>query len=513
MISLNKTFRQHLLSERKPVLLFIAVLGAALVTGTIAAGQPLFAAGLVLVILLALAAIIWSDFPTLTVIFMLYTNAAVIAVKFHDVPFIAGAALPVLLIIPLTHHLILRRQRLIFTPALPLLFIFLAIQILGALFSEKSISLAIPALVAFVVEGIGLYFLITNVVRTPKMLRRAIWILLFAGALLGGLSFHQQITGTFDNNYGGFAQTGGRGFQTGIETLQGEVRQTRLSGPIGEKNRYAQIMLMLLPLGLFRFWSERSNWLRILAAIFTGLILIGGSLAFSRGAAVGFALMLGIMVSMRYLKFYHFIIIVLAIVPVMQLFPQYGTRLATLQVLTELASTGDTAGLAEVDGAIQGRTTEILAATLVFADHPLIGVGPGMFKYYAQDYAKLVGIRVLKENREAHILYLGIAADNGALGLICFLAIVAVTLRGLAHRRKQWIQSRPEYANMAMGFFLSIIGYLTTGLFLHMSFMRYFWLMLALADAASYVTNPDVLSEKETTGKISDKVQVNFIVR
>ena len=32
-----------------------------------------------------------------------------------------------------------------------------------------------------------------------------------------------------------------------------ETGVSRLAGPIGEKNRYAQIMLMLVPLGILQF--------------------------------------------------------------------------------------------------------------------------------------------------------------------------------------------------------------------------------------------------------------------
>jgi hypothetical protein len=49
------------------------------------------------------------------------------------------------------------------------------------------------------------------------------------------------------------------------------------------------------------------------------------------------------------------------------------------------------------------------------------------------------------------------------------------------------MQRRPELANMATSFLLSLASYMTTGLFLHLSYIRYFWLILALAGAASDV--------------------------
>ena len=58
--------------------------------------------------------------------------------------------------------------------------------------------------------------------------------------------------------------------------------------------------------------------------------------------------------------------------------PQYRSRIATLPVVLQLVQ-GDRAGR-EADGALQGRLTEMWAAMLVFADHPIAGVGPGRFR-------------------------------------------------------------------------------------------------------------------------------------
>jgi hypothetical protein len=64
---------------------------------------------------------------------------------------------------------------------------------------------------------------------------------------------------------------------------------------------------------------------------------------------------------------------------------------------------------------------------------------------------------------------------------------VIMTLRGLARARKRWLQEDPEIANMATAYMLSIVTYLTTGIFLHFAFIRYFWLIMALAAAVIYI--------------------------
>jgi O-antigen ligase len=315
--------------------------------------------------------------------------------------------------------------------------------------------------------------------------------------LIGGLSLYQQVTGTFDNNYGGFAQVAGS-FRTGEENLQGEIEQSRLMGSVGEQNRYAQNMLMLVPLGLFQLWIYRSMRLRILSIILTGLIIIGGALAFSRGAAVGFVIMILIFVFLRYIKFYQFLLLVLGAVLILWMFPQYGVRLASLNVFSEAASADGNIAFAGADGAIRGRATVTLAAVQIFLDHPLFGVGPDMVRYYTQDYSRDLGFRFLANNPQAHSLFPGIAAESGILGLICFLLILFIPLRDLVRARNRWKVSHPDWSYLATAFFQVLISYIVTGLFLHLSYLRFFYLMIALAVVASSFREETVAEAKTT---------------
>ena len=57
---------------------------------------------------------------------------------------------------------------------------------------------------------------------------------------------------------------------------------------------------------------------------------------------------------------------------------------------------------------------------------------------------------------------------------------------------------------MATGFLLALTAYLTTGLFLHLSYARYYWLILALAGATAVViraamADPEPLEESPPT--------------
>ncbi len=166
--------------------------------------------------------------------------------------------------------------------------------------------------------------------------------------------------------------------------------------------------------------------------------------------------------------------------------PHYWTRIASLQQITALVSNDGTSDEAP-DGALRGRATEMIAAAQVFVDHPVIGVGPGMFKQYSRQYGNRLGIRRLEEGRESHSLYLGLAAETGALGLGCFLAMLGVTLIGLLQARARWLTERPELAYIAVGYFGALVAYMTSGLFAHMAYIRFFYLMLGLAAAVTCI--------------------------
>ena len=463
-----------------PIIITLFALGACAVIGAVAVDRPIIAVAGLAAMLLGLASAIRPEVATLIVVFLLYSNAAVIAVTRFGAPVFVGAVVPMILVVPLGYELLIKRNRIVITPAFPWVVGFLLVQILGVLFA-RDMSDAMNGLTTFLLEGVGLYLLVVNVVRTPAAMRNVIWTLLAVGAFLGGLSVYQALTGTYANDYLGFAQSDATN-DLGI-VVKGLAR---LAGPIGEKNRYAQIMLMLVPLALFQAWTEKRRVLKIAAYVVAVLVSGAVILTFSRGAAVGFALVIVIMTVLRYIKPIQLFAVLLLAVSLLIAVPQYADRLTSLSAIVDtVASGGDTTN--QADNSITSRATENLAALAVFSDHPLIGVGPGEFSAFYRQYANDVAINVKAEDRQAHNLYLATAAETGILGLICLMAVLLVTLWELAKARRKWLGRRTDLANMATAFSLSVVTYMTTGIFLHLSYARYFWLIMALAGAAAVI--------------------------
>jgi putative inorganic carbon (HCO3(-)) transporter len=456
-------------------------------------------------LLLACAAglVLRPELATQLMVFLLYLNLPAIAHKYHGVPQPVAGAFLVLLGIPLGHYLVLRRQRARADAPFGLMLLFLAVLLLASL-RARGPELAAERIQTFLLEGVILYWLVVNAIRDLRVLRRVIWTLLAAGSLLGGLSLYQEVTGSFDQQFGGLAR---RNYEYMVleeklaadpdnvelreqKDAMRDERSRRAEGPMDEPNMYAQVMLVLLPLALFTFRAERVWRARALAAVAGGLILGGMVVSESRGAFVALVLVVGAAMALRWVRPAHVVACGLA-------FGGLATLVASDRLVERLATIP--AALAVLQGhpsverdyAIEGRATEMLAALQVFGDHPVIGVGPGQYApFYSVEYhqknprAKFLDLRI---PRRGHSLYLEMAAEVGAVGLSVFLAIVGVLVRSLWRARKRWLERSALHADLATALLLSLGAYLATGIFLHLMYERYYWLLLALASAAVHI--------------------------
>ena len=461
----------------------LGLLAIAVGIGAVAANQPVLALGSAIAGLAATVVAVRPDAAALLVVGLIYSNAPVVMVSFHDLPVALAAAVPAILAAPLAYDLLIRREPIVVTPALPWIVAYFVVEIVATIFARDIVG-ATSSLQTIAIEGVALYVLLTNTIRTPTILRGVVWTLLAVGAVIASISVYQYVTGTFGNNYFGFAQT--ESSVTGLTATGVE----RLAGPIGEKNRYAQIMLMLVPIGFMAFIAERRLILRAMALASAGLAAMAMALTFSRGAAVAAGVVLFAMVVLRYIRLRYLLAAVGIAAVVLAAVPQYADRVLTLGSVAALFS--DEAVGSSADNSLLSRATENLTAINVFADHPLVGVGPGQFSEYYRQYSDEIGLSVRAQDREAHNLYLGLAAEAGAIGLGAFLVAVTVTLVGLARARRAALATRPDLAALASGFLLAIVAYLASGVFLHLSYARYFWLMLALGGVAAIVVRAAV---------------------
>jgi putative inorganic carbon (HCO3(-)) transporter len=461
------------------LLLALGAVGVATVGTQHPAAMLLAVAALVVAVSVSLR----PELATAVVLFLVYANVAVVAVKFHGVPPAFAAVVPMILVIPAARNVFGTDQGLLIPPVTSWIALFVAVQLLGAMFAPRA-DVAFAKVAASIFEGAVLFMLVVNAVRTRTSLRRAVAALLAAGALMGGIVAYQQVTGTYDDDYGGFGQVTDAVYNSDKDADRG-AGQPRLAGPIGEKNRYGQIMAMLVPIALFQLLSAASIRVRLFSGSTLLLISIGIAASLSRGAAVGLGAVLGLALVTGHLRLRHLVAIVPAILAAALIVPEYGARISSLKGSSAVLGNSVARRTGAVDSSVRGRATEMAAAVLMFSDHPLLGVGPGMYSHHYQRYARRAGGKIQFGGRQAHSLYLGLAAEHGLLGLFAFGGIVLVSLRGLYRARRYWMVRDPELAATVTGLLTALLVYMASSVFLHMAYVRYFWLILALATAAS----------------------------
>lgn len=434
---------------------------------------------------------------TLLFLALAYVNAPVLLGRVVANPQVVGVGLTLLIGIPILAY-VFKREGIVVDFSFVLMLVFLCALCISTFVSVDS-NIAIAWVVEYAVEGLLVYFLLLNAIRNLPTLRAAIWTLMIAATVLSAMSVYQEVTGSYRQQFGGMAQRNierddfdpsgaAQGDRTGVTV------SNRAGGPTGGPNRYAQILMFVLPLAFFRVRDSAHAVLRWLAAGCFLTILAGVFLTYSRGGFLTLVVVTVLMISLKYIRLRHVVLGTLLVgLLVTIVAPGFLVRIDTIREIPKLITNRD---VVRGHGAIRGRLTETLAALNVFFDHPAVGVGPGQFTpYYSVEYMENpdIAFRTIDKRRRSHCLYAELAAETGLLGFFLFFSIVSMITVRLWRQRVRFQQRRPEVANLATAFWLGILTYLGTATFLQLSYQRYMWMFFALAAAAVQI----LMSENE----------------
>lgn len=322
-------------------------------------------------------------------------------------------------------------------------------------------------------------FALTAVLAASRRrLLQGTWAMVAAGAFLGGLGTFQVLTGDFRQQFAGLARVKDA-------HIWGDVFEPRIAGPLGDPNFFAQILIVLVPIGLALAAESRGAQARVLALVATALILSGAVLTYSRGGALALGCVLLLTLASRRIRPRQVglgaaaILLLLVLTP-----PEFVRRLGTIGEILP--------GSEEVldpDSSFLERKLYALTAWRMFLDHPLLGVGAGNYTVHFDRYADEVGFasrdyETPGEVHYPHNLYLEIAAETGLVGLAVFVAAVVAAVVSL-RRARAALRHRGDTtsAALARALEIAIAGYLVSSLFLHGHFQRYLWLLFGLAAA------------------------------
>ena len=443
------------------------------------------------------------DMGTYLFVAFAYSNTIVHLGNTLGNPVAVASGFSILLLVPILYYVFVRRETVIIDYPFLLMLAFGASVLLSTL-GSKDVGISMEWMVTYLTEGVLMYFLLINSIRRLSTLRSVIWVLIFVGVVLSSLSVFQEATGSYENQFGGLAQRntehGYEDDNSGLLRDREKVRVAhRSGGPTGGPNRYAQILLTILPLALFRFWGEPTRSKRVLAGLAGVLVLGAIFLTYSRGGFLSLVGFVGLLTLMRYIRFRHLIVgTVIIFLLLLVLAPGYIGRVESITGLDRFTSDVKMEKK-QGDGAIAGRLTEMLAAANVFLDYPILGVGPGQFSpFYSIDYMSNpeIAFRNIDSTRRAHILYFELGAETGILGLGLFLAIALYVMRRLLLLRARWRHRNVDLSHLAAGLMFGVLLYLASATFLHLAYMRFYWLILAVAGSAVRLLTDELAREQ-----------------
>jgi O-antigen ligase len=302
--------------------------------------------------------------------------------------------------------------------------------------------------------------MLTVLLDTPAWLKRAVWAVVAGVGLLALVAIIQQVTKTYGSSYAGFAAVLPAG------------NAIRSAGPLNP-NPFGQILATSAVLAFYLAHIDARPPARALAAAIGVTCVVGVTYTQSRAALITLMIALVAVGALRGVRLRVLALAVCGAIALGSLvLPQsLQDRVGALTGVV----TSDAASVQ--DDSLRGRTSENLAGLHMWADHPLVGVGPDNFEVHYQAYSAQIGIDPRPQRRGAHNLYLESLAETGILGTMVFLGVLWLALAG-AWRARARLQGRDSL--LGEGLLVALGAFLVCALTLHSSYARYEWIFLGL---------------------------------
>ncbi|HSA99608.1 MAG TPA: O-antigen ligase family protein [Anaerolineales bacterium] len=328
-------------------------------------------------------------------------------------------------------------------------------------------------------KDIVIIYCILFALRQSQSWKQTAWLIMITTASLCLLSVYQLITHNYAQTFFGLAQVT-------MDKVFGDSSTPRVGGPINAPNLWGQILVAVSTLLIFRIIHEKNALTKLATLLLVGIISYVMLNTYSRGAYLVLAIDVVLILFVFEKRFsplvglagFGVFILLIPFLPA-----SYRDRFVTLNDFT--AQNG-----IYQDTSFRGRSSEMLTGLAMFAEHPILGVGTGNYPVNYQRYTQLIGIEFRAEARDPHSLYIQLLAETGILGTIAFLAM-AFSLFGALNKACRELERSPhlhDWLPWMNAIRLAILSYLLTSVFLHNAYIRYFWILVAMALAGIQIT-------------------------
>ena len=331
------------------------------------------------------------------------------------------------------------RSPLVLAPTLVPLVIFNGLLVVSLL-ASGDVGLGLPQLLRYG-SFAALFFLVTQIVQNRTQ------IVVLVGVLTGSAAIASVV---------------------GLVRFFAKISD-RVSGPIGEANDFAYVLATVLPLGVYliaRGGRARPAW--VLATVVITAAILG---TLSRGAIVSLVVVAAWLTIRGRVSLRSAALTVLglgAIVGVAFIFQRdfLADRLAAKGVVA-----GDN---------VESRWALWRGALEMAGDHPVLGVGTGLYRFRAAEYVVDDPLHMVEP--VAHNGYVEVLAENGVLGLLALAAFLVGTWLLLRKGRLAAFDAGdPGFEHLVTALQASFIAAVVGAAFLSVQITPPIWFLGALA--------------------------------
>jgi probable O-glycosylation ligase (exosortase A-associated) len=259
----------------------------------------------------------------------------------------------------------------------------------------------------------------------------------------------------------------------GLLLNPGGVNMNRLPH-LGDNNGVAVGMLLLATLFIALARTAPSKWERRLHLFFLVGVLARSITTYSRGAflALGAFAVVYVLRSNQKMKALVGVVAISAIIlPVLP--SAFWDRMNTMNVTSE----------DQLDTSSVSRLHFWRVATLMAADHPLLGIGYDSFNVVYNEYDFSLGF--YGQGRSVHSMWFGVLAEVGYPALLLFIAMFVLALTGM-QRVAAWARRGElplEFYHLAVSLQVAFVAAAVGGSFLPWQYVEMLWHFIALTMA------------------------------
>lgn len=406
-----------------------------------------------------------------------YTNLSTVLNEAFGVPSVNKILVVLILVAVMGTRIVLQRKPLLFRSTEGAIMLYVVVATISAVISTGLDEKTMENVLDFVKDFI-LIFIIVQLSTEENAWKYSQWILIGSAVGLSLLTWFQFTTDSYAMDFFGLATSR-------TDSVQGDTSAYidfhRVGGPVGDPNFYAQMLVMIMPLAVYRFLTDPSRLARMLGLL--AAVIIGGAIIFtySRATLMVMIAVIGMILVERKIAVWK--IGIGASFLLVLIFPLLPTSFkARMLTIVGISATSEE----QEDVSAQGRLSEMLVAIEMFKDYPVYGIGYAQYEDNYQSYSAFIGLDQRIEKRQAHNLYLEIAGEMGIIGLAAFTVMVLLIFRASYEARKTLSKlGRYDLIPWLAAVNFGMASYMLNSIFLHDDYFRFFWLCIAFVVGAT----------------------------